>query len=239
MHAGDLPLCTRQCVHWPPPPTLPLGPGELDLWWIPEHVEAGLPRRQRIDRLLRGILASYVDQPPQTLAFARERKGRPYLGAAGSPDFNLSDTRGGSVLAVAAQGRVGVDLERCDREPPALRLARRWFSADEAETLAGLQGPTRNLAFLHLWTAKEAACKATGTGIYGWLAQWRFAVGDPQPRLLGLPVQAGVAAGWYFQRVEPATGYTAAIAVTGFVPRLRAIVRVTPPGRPTAGEGTA
>jgi len=239
MHAGDLPPSRRQRVDWPPPPALPLAPGELDLWWLPEQVEAGLPRRQRIDHLLRAVLASYVDRPPHALAFARESKGRPYLDATGSPDFNLSDTRGGSVLAVAAQGRVGIDLERCDREPPALRLARRWYSSAEAETLAGLQGPALAIAFLHLWTAKEAACKVIGTGIYGWLAQWRFAVGEPQPRLLGLPAQAGDAADWHFQRVEPAAGYTAAIAVCGFRPRLRAILRVSPPGRPTAHEGTA
>jgi len=37
-------------------------------------------------------------------------------------------------------------------------------------------------AFLRLWTAKEASCKATGTGIYGRLAAWRFAIGEDDPR---------------------------------------------------------
>jgi 4'-phosphopantetheinyl transferase len=53
------------------------------------------------------------------LRFGREEKGRPFLRAEGAPDFNLSDTEGGTLLALSHAARVGVDLERRERRPPA------------------------------------------------------------------------------------------------------------------------
>jgi len=54
------------------------------------------------------------------------------------------------------------------------RLAARWFAADEAQHLATMPTDDARRAFLRLWTAKEASCKATGTGIFGYLSRWRF-----------------------------------------------------------------
>jgi 4'-phosphopantetheinyl transferase len=154
-----------------------------------------------------------VGVAPEQLLFGREAKGRPFLRHPGAPDFNLSDTGGGSLLALTSIGRVGVDLERTDRIPPALRLARRWFAADEFAALDALPEAERPLAFLHLWTAKEASCKATGTGIFGYLPRWRFVTGSPEPRLLALPNAAGASERWRFLRLAPAAGFTAAIAL--------------------------
>ena len=161
--------------------------------------------------LLRAVLAPYVGLAPAALVFAREAHGRPYLPTPGAPDFNLSDTVGGTLVAVCGAGRVGVDLERTDRAPPALRLARRWFAADEADALATLDDDAARLRFLHWWTAKEASCKATGTGIYGRLHQWRFEA-SVAPVVRGLPADAGAAPRWQFARVTPAADYTAVLA---------------------------
>lgn len=68
-------------------------------------------------------------------------------------------------------------------------------------------------AFLHLWTAKEASCKATGTGIYGFLADWRFAVSSPSPRLQAAPPDAGASERWRFLRLAPSNEHTAVIAL--------------------------
>lgn len=184
--------------------------------WCPE-THAGEPRRPRVDRVLRRVLAPLLDQAAGALPFAREAKGRPYLDVPNAPDFNLSDTVGGSVVAVCRQARVGIDLERQDRTVPVARLAARWFSPEEAEALAGLAPEPARQAFLRLWTAKEASCKATGTGIYGYLARWRFdlAADTPQPR--HIPDDAG--GDWHFFRLAPAPTHTAAIALRGRRPR--------------------
>ena len=124
-------------------------------------------------------------------------------------------------MALCRRGRVGVDLERIDREPAVLRLAARYFAAEEAAALAALPAEAARLAFLRLWTAKEASCKATGTGIFGWLPHWRFEAGAEQPRLQAAPDEAGALARWSHRRIAPAPTHTAVIALRdGGAPRL-------------------
>ena len=196
----------------PAPDALPALGAATHLWWIPGADDAPpRARRGRIDALLRAVLAPYVGTTPDALRFAREAHGRPYLPLPHAPDFNLSDTVGGTLVAVCGAGRIGVDLERTDRSPPAVRLARRWFALEEADALAGLGDERARLRFLHWWTAKEASCKATGTGIYGRLHQWRFGPGLA-PVLVGLPDDAGAAPRWQFARITPAADYTAVLA---------------------------
>jgi 4'-phosphopantetheinyl transferase len=187
----------------------------LDVWWWPESLQpTAQTRRERTDAVLRTLLARYLPLEASELRFGREPKGRPYLLHAGAPDFNLSDTHGGSVLAVADSGRVGIDIERCDRAPPVVALASRWFAQDEAAALRALDAESARRAFLRLWTAKEASCKATGTGIYGRLATWKFAVvvDDSAPAVMALPPEADDAQRWRFLRVAPAATHTVALA---------------------------
>jgi len=194
--------------------------GALHVWWWPEHLQPMAPtRRLRTDAILRSLLARYLPIDPDALQFGREAKGRPFLLHANAPDFNLSDTVGGCVVAVSAGGRVGIDVERCDRAPPVARLANRWFAADEADALRELDADAARRAFLRLWTAKEASCKATGTGIFGRLTEWRFAVdeGDAPPRAIALPPEAGPAENWRFHRFAPAASHTVVLACCGTV----------------------
>ena len=210
-------------VDWPLQPRtdgLPLAADELRLLWCPQAASPPQGRRARVDRVLRAALAPVVGRRPETLAFARESKGRPFLVGAGMPDFNLSDTDGGTLVAIVGQGRIGVDLERCDRSPAVAALARRYFHPDEAQALAAMDAEAARRAFLRLWTAKEASCKATGTGIFGWLPHWRFDAGIDSPRLLAAPAHAGDRSRWQHWRVAPAPSHTAVLALRdGAAPR--------------------
>jgi len=204
-----------------------LHPGEVHLWWYASPAIAPRVRRTYIDAVLRITLSRYVAMPPQALRFGRESRGRPFLlDVDGAPDFNLSDTEGGTVVAdteggtvvaVARGLRVGIDLERMDRQPRVQALAKRYFGKDEATALASLEAARR--AFLFAWTAKESSCKATGTGIYGWLDQWTFAcdaIGS-DPQLTQVPNDATPLAAWQHRRVAPAEGYTAVLAAKGSI----------------------
>ena len=90
-----------------------------------------------------------------------------------------------------------------------------------AQALAALPAAEAARAFILAWTAKEASCKATGTGIFGFLPRWAFAVGEAQPRLLALPADAGDAARWSFLRVQPSAQHTAVIALRDAAPGMR------------------
>lgn len=198
-----------------------LDAGDVHVWWQQTRPEDEVPRmrRGRLDRLLRRVLSHYVGEPPASLRFGREPRGRPFLAHDGAPDFNLSDTRGGTVVAVACGGRLGIDLERVDRVLPHRRLAQRYFAGRERDALASMDEESARRAFLRLWTAKEASCKSTGTGIYGWLSQWQFESDEAAPRLLALPSAAGDASRWHHLRLAPHPDYTAVLACDGYLPR--------------------
>lgn len=191
-----------------------LSAGDVHLWWWSDDGSARpQDRRQRVDQRLRQALSHYTPSV-EPLEFDRESKGRPFLRNSGAPDFNLSDTSGGTLLAVSSRGRVGVDLERADRNLPALRLARRWFSPEETAALSLRPVADQASDFIRLWTAKEASCKATGTGIFGHLDRWRFALGGDDPvAIRPLPAEAGCIDEWRFVRISPATGFTAVLAL--------------------------
>lgn len=159
------------------------------------------------------MLAPLLGLSADALHFEREAKGRPFLRHPQAPDFNLSDTHGGTLIALCRQGRVGVDLERCDRLPPAHRLARRYFTGDEASALLALPPAEASAAFLRLWTAKEASCKATGTGIFGYLGRWQFDVTALSPLPRAAPAEAGALSRWRFERLAPSDRHTAVVAV--------------------------
>jgi 4'-phosphopantetheinyl transferase len=215
-------------VHAPPAPWPPLhetdaralGADELRLLWCPTQPDEA-PRRQRIDALLRRVLAPLLGLEPDALRFGRETKGRPFLRHERAPDFTLCDTTGGTLVALSHGARVGVDLELGARQPPAARLANRYFDAAEAQALAALPPLQAARDFILLWTAKEASCKATGTGIFGFLPRWRFAPGEPAPRLLALPDDAGEPARWSFLRVQPSAVHTGVFAMRDAQPALR------------------
>ena len=205
---------TLMCNEIPPP----LASGEVHLWWYPSPAVAPRTRRVYIDALLRISLARYVGTTPQSLRFARETRGRPWLIDAAMPlDFNLSDTDRGTIIAVARDLRIGVDIERLDRQPRVMALAQRYFRPEETAGLSELPSDQAQHAFLNAWTAKESSCKATGTGIYGWLDQWGFArdIGGADPQVTYVPEAAAPLTAWQHRRVSPADGYTAVIAVKG------------------------
>jgi len=86
--------------------------------------------------------------------------GRPFvMGAA--IEFSVSSCRGTAVVAIS-EGPVGVDVEvvRCDIEPLAFAL-----SDDERQGVLALAPDQQGMAFLRLWTAKEAVLKAAGMSV--------------------------------------------------------------------------
>src|SRR5260221_78318 len=79
---------------------------------------------------LRWLLARVLNISPDAVPLRRGLHGRPELdGTTPAPDFNVSHTDGGAVIAIAdglaAPMRVGVDVERDDPRVRADRLARK------------------------------------------------------------------------------------------------------------------
>lgn len=94
-----------------------------------------------------------------------EPAGRPVLGGAiEGLHVSISHSRGVVAVALTEVAPVGVDIEVL-RPVDAVSLARRWFTAEEADWVNSQPPLLRERAFLWLWTCKEAIGKARGFGL--------------------------------------------------------------------------
>ncbi|HDZ09578.1 4'-phosphopantetheinyl transferase family protein [Pseudohongiella sp.] len=128
----------------------------------------------------RRLLSAYCpDVEPGQWQLGRSAEGRPDVsGPVVAPVFNLSHTDDMLVLAFAAQGEPGVDIEALDRELDCMALAQRFFSPAEYQALRLLPALQQRERFLRLWTLKEACVKANGQGLARALRDFEFAFDD-------------------------------------------------------------
>lgn len=118
---------------------------------------------------LRQLLGSASGVDPADIRLARGVRGRPELAGPRQFDFNVSHTDGVALIgighALPDQARIGVDIERADRAVNADRLARKFLTERERTMLSSMTADERRLAFLRVWTCKEAMSKATGDAL--------------------------------------------------------------------------
>ncbi len=115
---------------------------------------------------LRLVLAGALACPPEALDIVYDERGRPKLASAGGPrlSFSLSHCLSAGLLSVSNEPRLGVDIERLDRNVP-LELAAKLFSPAESQSIASADERLRAKLFLEIWTLKEAFAKAMGLGL--------------------------------------------------------------------------
>ena len=169
--------------------------------------------------LRRTLSQARPDVAAEHWRFERDSRGKPHV-APGLPpmNFSLTHCRGLAACAVAPAGLdVGVDAEPLERRVEPLRLARRFFTPEEADALAAVADEDeRRRAFLRLWTLKEATVKALGTGLAHSLQAFSFSLGDPPAVRWREPVCDS----WRFQRWD-VDGWSVALALRGgFAPSI-------------------
>ena len=165
-------------------------PGEIHLWWArvsetEPHLDKlrrtlssdeleraarfrveGAARRFVVARaVLRSVLGRATGVDPADVIFAYGEHGKPRL-AATDLSFNASDT-GDFVVVALASAELGVDIEVLRPLVRQERLARRICTERELEAFLAIPEAQRDAALLRLWTCKEAALKAVGTGLSG------------------------------------------------------------------------
>ncbi len=161
---------------------------------------------------LRRVLGRLTDTPPDRVRFHRGEKGKPFL--SDGPSFNRSRSGDRLVIAVAASGRLGVDVEEVRTVRRMLSIADRNFAPDEAARMHAAPADLRQELFFRLWTRKEAFLKALGTGLAH--PTKSFSV-DPTPGaargLLRVDDPPEDPARWHVGGVRCARGAKAALAV--------------------------
>lgn len=116
-------------------------------------------------------LSRLLEIDPGHVVIDRDTRRRPYpvdtrTGARIPVDINLSHTEDLFVLGVSRAGRIGVDVERSDREIAAEpSMLARVCHPDEHAALASLPDRARTDAIVRMWVCKEAVAKADGRGL--------------------------------------------------------------------------
>jgi len=114
------------------------------------------------ESLLRALLSIKTGKPAQTISIKRSAKGKPMLKDNKSIHFNISHSGDWVVVAVSGN-EVGIDIEKI--RPPHYRIAERYFSKHELQTLNELQDEEKKNYFFDLWTLKESYLKLLGKGL--------------------------------------------------------------------------
>ena len=116
---------------------------------------------------LRAVLCDRLDCRNGQLSFGVAGRGKPFAVVGGAPSpigFNVSHSGSHGLIALAASGRVGVDVEERVPKPSLDALIEAVMGPEEQAGLDALQGAERLRMFYRLWTFKEALIKALGAG---------------------------------------------------------------------------
>jgi 4'-phosphopantetheinyl transferase len=164
---------------------------------------------------LRSLLGRALGLDPAEVRLRRGVRGRPELDGEHSVDFNVSHTGDTALIAIATGTqdgmRIGIDIERDDRQVNADGLARKFLTERERTEIAPLDIAGRRQRFLRLWTCKEAMSKATGDALSAPFRQMDVALGDG-PRLVAGPAPYMPAA-WQLVAAATPPGLIATLAI--------------------------
>jgi 4'-phosphopantetheinyl transferase len=114
---------------------------------------------------LRQLLAMHGGISPENTSFVYSPLGKPSLPGASLPHFNISHSGDVGMIALSAQGPVGVDIELVRPMPESALLAAEHFTSREQAAFSLCAPLVRDHAFMTGWTRKEACLKAVGCGL--------------------------------------------------------------------------
>ena len=100
-----------------------------------------------------------------------------------------------------------------------LGVARRYFSAAEAQALTDAAPEERNAAFLRTWACKEAVVKASGLGIANQLCRFTVETRLTEPPAV-LDFDGDTGGRWSLALLHPESEFLGALALPGPIDRL-------------------
>lgn len=197
-------------IHGFPPAKVaePLRADEIHVWRLRRPKGAGRGP-------LLALLARYLGIEAADVRLMEAEHGRPALDAnhGEALDFNWSHSGEHALVALARGITVGIDLEHRRKRANALAIARRFFTAGEADWLGTLDDEAQRTAFLELWTAREAVLKALGRGLAFGLDRLSFR--RDANGLVLQQLEGDDPAAWHLSSLDIGTDVLAALAWRG------------------------
>ncbi len=146
------------------------------------------------------LLSRYARLEPNKIRLRRTDTGKPYLENS-DISFNLSHSANLTLVAIARDLALGVDVEAIQARIEPLAIASQFFHPAERAALQTLEESSRLDLFFRIWVRKEAYVKGVGGGLS--LGLDSFCV---YPQMVGIEP-------WSIADIEMPPGYAAAVAV--------------------------
>lgn len=173
---------------------------------------------------LRFLVSRYLGIPAAEIRFEYQPSGKPELAAQQNPRrlrFNVAHSAGLALIAVSADHRLGIDIEKIRTDVDITTLAERFFSTRERAGLLALADHLRVPAFFACWTRKECFLKATGAGLSFPLADFSVTTHpDLDPALEEIQGNTKARKQWFLADLSVVDGYRATVAVESAFSRL-------------------
>ncbi len=113
---------------------------------------------------LRFLLGKYLKRQADSFIFQYNKYGKPALSNS-AMHFNVSHSHEMGMLIFDQKYEVGVDIEWMRKDFGGIKIAERFFSADEINELKLLPEEQQQQGFFNCWSRKEAYIKALGKGL--------------------------------------------------------------------------
>lgn len=179
--------------------------------------------------ILRNLLGSYLEIPPNEIQFTSGPSGKPELAERsqrrdGPVYFNQAHSGHLGIYAFSRKRRVGVDIEEIRPFPDMDQLAPLLFSAHELAVFQALNPAEKEAAFFSTWTHKEAFVKALGKGLTVPLSQFEVSrVGGSVAKIVQSHDPSPGAREWCVKDVSISAQFSAAVCVEGESWKLRCL----------------
>jgi 4'-phosphopantetheinyl transferase len=114
---------------------------------------------------MRQVMATHLGLPLPSWSWHPGTHGKPHLTQAEHGHVNLSHSEDWALLAWHPGAPIGVDIEWVRELPDLAQLAAHHFTTAEQAWMQAGDAEVRTERFYRLWSAKEAALKALGSGL--------------------------------------------------------------------------
>lgn len=110
------------------------------------------------------ITGSNISSDEAMESLALGDTGKPYFELEGAPHFSVSHS-GRAWAVLICDKPVGLDIQY---EVPAKYdlIARKYYTREEADRIARLDGVTKSHEFFRIWSRREAIVKAVGSTVF-------------------------------------------------------------------------
>jgi 4'-phosphopantetheinyl transferase len=150
-----------------------------------------------------------------SVRFSNSAHGKPRIDEPGiDVRFNVSQSAGRALLAVALGREIGVDLEE-ERPIEVLELAQRYFSPREYAAVARLSSEQHEPAFFRCFSRKESFVKALGFGLSLPLQDFEVGIGPSPTTQVSGRADAGSLSTWTTVSLNAGDRFAAALTAEG------------------------